>query len=83
MLNKLSEFWTDVKAWFKNSETIFWSRLQVAAGFVIAALAAIDWTQLSSFSLGELSTRQTVILAGGLIMNGLWQEYLRRRNSTL
>lgn len=84
MLNKLSELWTDIKAWFKNSETIFWSRLQVFVGFVVASLAAIDWTQLATFSLGDtMSVKQMAVLGGGLILNGLWQEYLRRRNANL
>lgn len=80
----LKNLWADIKAWFKNSETIFWSRLQVLVGFVVAALAAVDWTQLATFSFdGAFSTKQALFLGLGLTINGLWQEYLRRRNSTL
>jgi len=79
-----SNLWSDLKAWFKNSEIIFWSRLQVAVGFILAALASIDWTQLANYGVGEaFSFNQTVWLSLGLVANGLWQEYLRRRNANL
>lgn len=79
MLDKIKSFYESVKAWFKYSETILWARLQTISGFVLAAIAGIDWTQLSISGL----SKETAVLAGGLVLNGLFTEYLRRRNANI
>ena len=64
--------WTKIKAFFKDSETIFLARLQVAAGLVASALTYVD-----------PSVFQPVLGAQWfpwfLVANGLATEYLRRR----
>lgn len=34
--------WSKIKAFFLHSETIFWSRLQVALGVIGSAIVAVD-----------------------------------------
>lgn len=84
MLQKLSDFWTDVKAWFKNSETIFLSRLDVVVGFVIAAVGAMDWSPLLSLDISTgFSTTQLLSIGGMIILRGVIGEIARRRNANL
>lgn len=44
--------WDNVKAWFKESVTILWARVQYVVGIVgaglIAAFSGYDFTQLST-----------------------------------
>lgn len=70
--------WDRVKAFFKRSEVIVWSRAQVLLGFVTGVLGAIDWSQISSWDF--TTPKQTVWLGLGLIVNGVVTEGLRRRN---
>lgn len=62
----------DIKNWFAHSETIFWTRLQFAAGIVWAVLSVTDMSPL-------LSPKWFAIWG---IVNGIIGEYLRRRNTT-
>ena len=47
--------WVKTKAWFKDSVTIFWARIQYVVGIVgaglIGAFSGYDFTQLSSMDL--------------------------------
>ncbi len=79
MFDKIKNFWESVKAWFKHSETIFWARLQTIGGILIAAIAGVDWTQLTVTGF----SKETLLLAGALTLNGVFTEYLRRRNANL
>jgi len=79
MFDKIKQLWDNIKAWFKYSETIFWARVQTAAGFLIAVFASVDWTQLAVSGI----SKETALLAAGLFINGLFTEYLRRRNANL
>jgi hypothetical protein len=63
--------WTRIKNWFRNSETIFWSRLQVLVGSLWVALSASDLSPL-------LNPKYMAIW---LIFNGFITEYLRRRST--
>jgi hypothetical protein len=72
--------WDNIKAWFKNSETILWARCQVAAGVVMAVLPSlnpISWLD------SALSPAQRWTMAGVAIANGRWSEYLRRRGANM
>lgn len=75
--------WQKVKEFFVYSETLFWARFQVFVGLVTAALATVDWSPF--FSLFGISTgfdwKQTLWIGAGLMINGIWLEYLRRRNT--
>lgn len=67
--------WTRIKAFFADSETIFYARLQVALGAVATALTYVPPEVLSPvippkwFSLF-------------LVANGVATEFLRRRRAT-
>lgn len=64
--------WTRIKRFFKDSETIFWARLQAAVGAVAVAVTFVDPSVL-----------QPVIPSDWfpwvLVANGVMTEYLRRR----
>lgn len=79
MWAKIKEYWEDIKSWFKYSETILWARIQTISGLIIAGIASVDWTQLTVSGL----SKETLLLAGALIANGIFTECLRRRNSNL
>lgn len=73
--------WERIKKFFKDSETIFWARIQTITGFVVAALSSIDWTLISNsaYSATGLDWKQGLILGLALFLNGMFTEYLRRR----
>jgi len=79
-MSRLAQWWDNTKAFFKRSEVIFYSRLQVLAGFFLAVFQGIDWT---SVTVNLDNARHSLYLAAGLIFNGILTEYLRRRNATL
>lgn len=74
----LSNFWERTKAFFKRSETIFYARIQALAGFVLAVLGSMDWSQLKTWDF--TTPKQTAWLGIGLVINGIVTEVLRRRN---
>lgn len=81
MLDKLRTYWDNIKAFFKRSEVIFYSRLQSLAGFILTVAGSIDWGAIAQ--LDWTTPKQTVWLGVGLIVNGTITELLRRRNSNL
>ncbi len=64
--------WAKIKAWFSESETIFWARLQMFAGAVFTALSVADLSPL-------LPPKYLTIW---LIFSGVVTELLRRRRAT-
>jgi hypothetical protein len=79
-MSTLQQWWDNVKAWFKRSETIAWARLQTLAGFVLAVAGGIDWTTITS---NFANAKQALWIGIGLTANGIVTELLRRRNATL
>lgn len=77
MLATLSKWWENTKAFFKNSEVILYSRLQVLGGFFLAVFSSIDWTTVTA-NLDD--AKNSLYIALGLIGNGVLTEILRRRN---
>ena len=63
--------WTKIKTFFKDSETIFWARLQVFAGVVFATLSTTDLTPL-------LPPKYLTLW---LVFSGVVTELLRRRRA--
>lgn len=80
MLPTIRKWWENTKAFFKNSETIFYARLQVISGFLLAVFSSVDWT---SVTMNLNDARESVYIALGLIANGIVTEILRRRNANL
>lgn len=64
--------WEKIKAFFKDSETIFWARLQMVAGVVWTVLVATDLSPL-------LDPKYLTIW---LIVSGAITEVLRRARAT-
>lgn len=81
MFNNITIWWDKVKAFFKRSEVIFYSRLQTLSGFCLAVAGTIDWGAIAH--LDWTTPKQTIWLGIGLIVNGSITELLRRRNATL
>jgi hypothetical protein len=78
--DKIAVWWDNTKAFFKRSEVIFYSRLQVVSGFFLAVFSGIDWTTVT---VNLENAKQSLYIAAGLIINGIVTEVLRRRNATL
>lgn len=76
----ISTWWDNTKAFFKRSEVIFYSRLQVLTGFILAVFTGIDWTTVT---VNLENAKQSFYIAMGLIVNGVITEVLRRRNAIL
>ena len=72
--------WDKVKAWFKRSETIFWARLQVFAGAVMATVMALANDPNISDALKSILKPEYVPYY--VIGFGLLTEILRRRRAT-
>jgi hypothetical protein len=68
----------NVKAWFRNSLTIFWARLQwfvgIAGTGLIAAFSDYDFTQLTSMDAKTAFKMLAVIAVSGVLT-----ELARRR----
>ena len=78
-----TDTWNNIKSWFKNSETILLERSTVAFGFVMAGIAAMDWSPLFSiFGIGTAFNKAELYGLGALaITKGLFGEWARRRNT--
>ncbi|MEH2625539.1 hypothetical protein V1292_003594 [Bradyrhizobium sp. AZCC 1719] len=70
--------WDEIKAWFKDSVTILWARIQYVVGIVgagiIAAFSGYDFTQLSS-----LDARSAFKMLAFAALAGVITEACRRR----
>lgn len=67
--------WSKIRAWFKDSETLAWARIQAVLGFLAVILTYVDPGTLSPL-LGDVKWFPWLVLA-----NGLATEYLRRRRA--
>jgi hypothetical protein len=70
--------WGKIKAWFRNSLTIFWARLQWFGGILSAGLiyafAGYDFTQLTSMDARSVFKMLCAVAAAGVLT-----EIARRR----
>lgn len=67
--------WQRVRTFFKDSEVLFWARLQALLGFIGSITAVIDPSLLE-----PLLTPKGLALY--MLANGLLTEYLRRRRDS-
>ncbi len=72
--------WLTIKTWFKDSETIFWARLQVFAGAAAAAVMAL--LADPSVHAAVQAILDPAYVPYYLIAFGLVTEFLRRRRAT-
>ena len=76
MLNKL---WTDVKAWFNYSWSIFIARLEVLTGILVGTLGGLDWYSLTNLDWSQgIANKTNLIVAALLVIKGLVSEIGRR-----
>lgn len=68
--------WQRIREFFRDSETIFWARLQMLGASIIAVLATIDPMLFASYI-------PTGYLPIYIFLSGILTEYLRRRRSDL
>lgn len=76
----LKRLWEKVKAFFKDSETIFLARLQVLLGVLLAVVPTLNpvaWLD------STLTPAQRWVTATWAIVAGVLTEYARRRRSDL
>lgn len=66
--------WQRIKSFFKDSETLFYARLQAALGLIAGILTYVDPSLLAGVMPAEW-------LPWFLLLNGLATEYLRRRRA--
>jgi len=80
---KLNEWYEGLKAWFHNSETIFYARMSALVGLATAAFGSLDMAPLwSLFGTGTAFTFKQVAWIGGLLLTqGVVLEIIRRRNA--
>jgi len=72
--------WSRIKAWFGDSETIFWARLQVLGGAVAAA--AMGLLSDPGVHAAIQAAVDPAYVPYYLIAFGLLTEMLRRRRAT-
>lgn len=83
MITKLKQINEKIWSWCKQSGTILWSRIQVLVGFLLAALAGMDWSPLvglgssTGFTINQFVTLGVILLANGIIT-----EMIRRRKGS-
>lgn len=71
--------WPAIRAFFKDSETIFLARLTYVAGLVIAAGAGMDWSPLLALAQdGGFDPTQAFRLGVFLFAQGIILEIARR-----
>lgn len=84
-MQSLSNFWEELKAFFKYSETIFLARLTAFTGLLTAVTGSVDWSPVFN-GLGMdtgFSWKQTTWLGIGIFFKGILDELTRRRNANL
>jgi hypothetical protein len=71
--------WNKIRAWFKNSITIFWARLQVLVGLAVASLMAL--ASDPNVTSAVQAALQPKFIPYYVIVIGLITEIARRRTA--
>jgi hypothetical protein len=74
----VSQLWSNICLWFKNSETIFLARLEAFIGFLTAAIAYMDWSPF--FGITDFNKTQVSWIGGAMLVKGVVSEVARRKN---
>lgn len=84
MLSTLNTIWTDIKAWFNYSWSIFIARLEVLTGILVGTLGGLDWYSLTNLDWSQgISNKTNLIVAALLIIKGLVSEIGRRSGTVV
>ena len=74
-----SKLWTDFKAWFNYSWSVFIARLEVLSGILIGIFGGLDWTALIQLDWSQgLKSTGTMIVAALFVIKGIVSELGRR-----
>lgn len=74
-----SKMWTDIKAWFNYSWSIFIARLEVLTGIIIGVVGGLDWYSLTQLDWSQgIKNTGTMIVAAMLVIKGIVSEIGRR-----
>lgn len=74
-----SKLWTDIKAWFNYSWSIFIARLEVLTGILVGTLGGLDWYALTNLDWSQgISNKTNLIVSALLIIKGIVSEIGRR-----
>ena len=80
----MSNLWTDIKAWFNKSWSIFIARMEVLVGFIIGAVGGIDWSALVNLNWYDAVYSKTNLLVAALIIiKGIVSEMGRRAGTVV
>jgi len=80
----VSNLWTDIKAWFNKSWSIFIARMEVLVGFIIGAVGGIDWSALVNLNWYDAVYSKTNLLVAALIIiKGIVSEMGRRAGTVV
>jgi hypothetical protein len=75
----LTKYWTDLKAWFNYSWSVFIARMEVLSGILVGIFGGIDWTALTQLDWSQgIKSTGTIIVATLLIIKGIVSEIGRR-----
>lgn len=79
-----SKLWTDIKAWFNYSWSIFIARLEVLSGFILGVAGGIDWTSLTNLNWSDaIYSKSNIIVSILLIIKGIVSEVGRRSGTVV
>jgi len=74
-----SKYWTDIKAWFNYSWSVFIARLEVLSGILTGVLGGLDWSALVQLDWSQgIKSTGTMIVAALLVIKGIVSEVGRR-----
>lgn len=81
-INETKTKWESIKAWFKNSWTIFLARMTMLTGVITGVIGAMDLSPLwSTLQTGTYLSKDNLIAMGiGFLLQGIAFEFARRRN---
>jgi hypothetical protein len=75
----LFKLWTDIKAWFNYSWSIFIARLEVLTGILVGVVGGLDWYALTQLDWSQgIKNTGTLIVAALLVIKGIVSEVGRR-----
>lgn len=76
--------WTDVKAWFNRSWSIFIARMEVLVGFLIGVFGGIDWSALLNLNWYDaIYSKTNLLVAALIIIKGIVSEMGRRAGTVV
>lgn len=71
--------WTNIKAWFNYSWSVFIARLEVLTGILTGVIGGLDWTALTQLDWSQgIKSTSAIIVSALLVIKGIVSEIGRR-----